>query len=160
MRKYFCGIFLIAMCVLSMSITIGYAQDEANQLILRNGEYDTVKIDNKNFTGTVFLQNLVSPQMQSNTYGAMVTFEPGARTNWHIHPARQVLIVTDGIGYTQQWGKDIQILKPGDIVFCPPNVKHWHGASKNSFMTHLAISEKTDKDVIWLEAVNNEVYFD
>ena len=160
MRKYFCGIFLIAMCVLSMNITIGYAQDEVNQLILRNGEYDTVKIDNKNFTGTVFLQNLVSPQMQSNTYGAMVTFEPGARTNWHIHPARQVLIVTDGIGYTQQWGKDIQILKPGDIVFCPPNVKHWHGASKNSFMTHLAISEKTDKDVIWLEAVNNEVYFD
>lgn len=160
MRKYFCGIFLIAMCVLSMNITIGYAQDEANQLILRNGEYDTVKIDNKNFTGTVFLQNLVSPQMQSNTYGAMVTFEPGARTNWHIHPARQVLIVTDGIGYTQQWGKDIQILKPGDIVSCPPNVKHWHGASKNSFMTHLAISEKIDKDVIWLEAVNNEVYFD
>lgn len=160
MRKYFCGIFLIAMCVLSMNITTGYAQDEANQLILRNGEYDTVKIDNKNFTGTVFLQNLVSPQMQSNTYGAMVTFEPGARTNWHIHPARQVLIVIDGIGYTQQWGKDIQILKPGDIVFCPPNVKHWHGASKNSFMTHLAISEKTNKDVIWLEAVNNEVYFD
>ena len=108
----------------------------------------------------MFLQNLVSPQMQSNTYGAMVTFEPGARTNWHIHPARQVLIVTDGIGYTQQWGKDIQILKPGDIVSCPRNVKHWHGASKNSFMTHLAISEKTDKDVIWLEAVNNEVYFD
>lgn len=160
MRKYFCGIFLIVMCVLSMNITIGYAQDEVNQLILRNGEYDTVKIDNKNFTGTVFLQNLVSPQMQSNTYGAMVTFEPGARTNWHIHPARQVLIVTDGIGYTQQWGKDIQILKPGDIVSCPPNVKHWHAASKNSFMTHLAISEKTDKDVIWLEAVNNEVYFD
>lgn len=151
---------LCNLCIVFTILNQVNAQTIDEQEILRNGEYSTIKIDNGNFIGNAFLQNLFTPQMNSNVYGAMVTFEPGARTNWHIHPTRQVLIVTDGIGYTQEWGKDVQLLMTGDIVSCPPNVKHWHGASKNSMMTHLAISEKSDKGVIWLEPVGDEIYTD
>ena len=92
--------------------------------------------------------------------GASVTFEPGARSHWHTHPVGQALIVTSGIGLTQEWGKPIQEVRPGDVIICPVGVKHWHGAAPSSSMTHISIAE--DKDgygVDWLEEVTDDQYY-
>ena len=90
---------------------------------------------------------------------ANVVFEPGARNNWHTHPGGQILIVTDGIGYYQEKGKPIQLLRKGDVVNIPPDVEHWHGASPNSEFTHIAVNPNTQKGiVVWLERVTDEEY--
>jgi len=88
-----------------------------------------------------------------------VTFEPGARTAWHTHPLGQTLIVTAGSGRVRQWGGAIQGIKQGDVVWIPPNVKHWHGATATERMTHVAIQERLDgKNVTWLEQVTADQY--
>jgi quercetin dioxygenase-like cupin family protein len=112
-----------------------------------------------NFTGKATVDYLF-PKIQTGTFGgAYVTFEPNARTNWHIHPAGQHMIVTSGIGYTQEWGKKRVTLKAGDVIWCKPGVKHWHGASQNQPMTHLVISGVKDgKSVEWFEKVEDSVY--
>lgn len=113
------------------------------------------------FTGTTWLKMLVTADDTFNTSIGNVTFEPGARNNWHTHPGGQILIVTNGIGYYQEKGKPIQILNKGDVIKIPPGVKHWHGASYNSEMTHLAINTNTQKGiVVWLERVTDEEYND
>ncbi|SAH29884.1 cupin [Enterobacter hormaechei] len=91
--------------------------------------------------------------------GATVTFEPGARTAWHTHPLGQTLIVTQGRGWLQEWGKEAEPLNQGDIAWIPPGVKHWHGASAQTAMTHIAIAEAVDgSPVAWLEKVTDEQY--
>ena len=92
--------------------------------------------------------------------GGSVTFEPGARSNWHIHPVGQVLIITSGVGRTQEWGKPIREVRPGDVVICPAGVKHWHGAAPDSSMTHISICEEKEpgKVVEWMEKVTDEQY--
>ncbi|WP_428850569.1 (R)-mandelonitrile lyase [Nostoc sp. ChiQUE02] len=90
--------------------------------------------------------------------GASVTFEPGARIAWHTHPLGQTLIVTAGSGYVQQWDKPIQEIRPGDVVQIPPGVKHWHGATATTAMTHIALQEQLDKAVDWMEQVSDEQY--
>ncbi len=111
------------------------------------------------FTGKAVVDYLF-PKDQTGTYGgAYVTFEPGARTYWHLHPAGQHMIVTSGLGYTQEFGKAKKIIKAGDVLWCKPGVKHWHGASPNQPMTHLVISGVKDgKSVEWLEKVSDEQY--
>lgn len=90
---------------------------------------------------------------------AYVTFEPGARSAWHTHPAGQRLIVTSGVGLTQQEGKPVQVIRAGDVISCPADVKHWHGAAPGSAMTHLAITGMVDgKSVNWKELVTDEQY--
>lgn len=108
------------------------------------------------FTGTAWVRSFFTPTPDSRTYGANVTFAPGARTYWHIHPSQQILIVTEGEGYVQEWGKPVQHVRAGDVVICPPGVKHWHGAAAHSTMTHMAVSEKSDGAVQWLEEVKGE----
>ena len=89
----------------------------------------------------------------------MVTFEPGARSAWHTHPAGQRLVVISGVGLTQEWGKPVQVIRPGDVVWCPPGVKHWHGAASATAMTHLAVTGTVDgKNVKWMEKVSDEQY--
>jgi quercetin dioxygenase-like cupin family protein len=111
------------------------------------------------FTGIVWLKMLVTVDDTFNTSIGNVTFEPGARNNWHTHPGGQILIVTDGVGYYQEKGKAIQILHKGDVVRIPPDVKHWHGASHDSQFTHIAVNSNTQKGVvIWLERVTDEEY--
>lgn len=91
--------------------------------------------------------------------GATVTFEPGARTAWHTHPLGQTLIVTAGAGRVQEWGKPAQEIRPGDIVWIPPGVKHWHGANATVAMSHIAIAEAVDgSPVTWLEQVSDAQY--
>ncbi|WP_226962185.1 (R)-mandelonitrile lyase [Sulfurimonas marina] len=115
----------------------------------------------KYFSGGEVRIDFLYPATDAHTHsGAYVTFEPGARTNWHTHPAGQHMIVTSGVGYTQTWKGERRTIKVGDVVWCPVGVKHWHGASKDIAMTHLVItgSDKDGKNVEWLEPVNDEQY--
>ena len=118
------------------------------------------KIINNNFTGTAWLQMLVYNDSIYNTSIGNVTFNPGARTHWHKHPGGQILLITDGFGYYQEKGKPVQLLRKGDVVKIPPDAEHWHGATPDDGLTHIAISINADKgNVIWLGEVNDEDYF-
>ena len=111
------------------------------------------------FTGNVWLKMLVPNDDTFNCQVGNVTFEPGARNHWHSHPAGQILIVTNGIGYYQEKGKPIQELRKGDVVKILPDLVHWHGASPDSEFTHLAINTNTQKGVVvWLQRVTDEEY--
>ena len=111
------------------------------------------------FTGTVRLDPLSAPPAPARHSCAAVTFEPGARSAWHTHPAGQVLIVTSGVGRVQQWGGKVQEIRPGDVIVTPPGVKHWHGAAPTTAMTHTALQESVGgKTVVWMEKVSDEQY--
>jgi quercetin dioxygenase-like cupin family protein len=111
------------------------------------------------FTGTVRIDPLFSPPEPSQVLGALVTFEPGARTAWHTHPLGQTLIVTAGLGWAQQDGGPVQEIRPGDVVWFPPGERHWHGASPTAAMSHVAIQEKQNgSPVTWMEHVTDDQY--
>ena len=111
------------------------------------------------FTGTVRIDSPFKGTDPARVTGAIVTFEPGARTAWHTHPLGQTLIVTAGCGWAQRWGGLVEEIRPGDIIWFPPGEKHWHGASPTTAMTHIAIQEQLDgKAVDWLEKVSDEQY--
>ena len=111
------------------------------------------------FTGTVRLDPLFQAPGPARVSAASVTFEPGARTNWHTHPLGQTLIVTAGFGRVQREGGPIEEIRPADIVWFPPGEKHWHGAAPKVAMTHIAIQELLDgKNVEWMEKVTDEQY--
>ena len=130
------------------------------QTIIRNGEQAAIKGSDQFFTGNVRIDPLYPANNDMRSSGGSVTFEPGARSNWHIHPVGQVLIITSGVGRTQEWGKPIQEVRPGDVVICPVGVKHWHGAAPNSSMSHISICEEKEpgKVVEWMEKVTDEQY--
>ena len=111
------------------------------------------------FTGTVRIDPLFTAPAPARGAAARVTFEPGARTAWHTHPLGQTLIVTDGLGLAQREGGPVEEIRPGDVVWFPPNEKHWHGASPTTAMVHLAIQEALDGKVVeWLEHVTDAQY--
>ncbi len=112
------------------------------------------------FTGVVRIDPMfLSANAPSRVTGASVTFEPGARTAWHTHPVGQILIVTAGCGRVQREGGPVEAIRPGDIVWIPPNEKHWHGASSTTSMTHIAIQEQLDGTTAdWFEQVSEEQY--
>jgi quercetin dioxygenase-like cupin family protein len=94
---------------------------------------------------------LNNPPAPARASCASVTFEPGALSAWHTHPAGQRLVVISGVGRTQEWGKPVQEIRPGDLVWCPPGIKHWHGASPTAGMTHLAVTGTLEgRNVDWL----------
>ena len=132
---------------------------EAGQEIIRAGEQASAPGPVEHFTGQVRVDPLFPAAMGLNASGAYVTFEPGARSAWHTHPAGQRLVVVSGVGLTQEWGKPVQVIRPGDVVWCPPGVKHWHGAAPGSAMTHLAITGTANgKTVEWMEKVSDDQY--
>ncbi|MBC8987980.1 cupin domain-containing protein [Pedobacter sp. N36a] len=111
------------------------------------------------FTGNAYNIGLVDADSILTTVVGNVYFEPGARSNWHSHPAGQILIITDGVGYHQIEGQPVEIIKKGSIVKCPPNVRHWHGASADVGLQQLYIVPNTEKGIVnWNEAVTDEVY--
>ena len=111
------------------------------------------------FTGAVRIDPLFQASQPARAVGASVTFEPGARTAWHTHPLGQTLIVTSGCGWVQSDGGPKVEIRPGDVIWCPPNEKHWHGATSTTPMTHIAIQEHLDGKVVeWLEKVSDEQY--
>lgn len=117
------------------------------------------KVTNDNFTGTVWLHYLAENDTVYHTNIGSVTFEPGARTNWHYHKGGQILLVTEGKGLYQEKGKPVEIIKKGDVMKCPPNIEHWHGATPTDAMTHIAISTNTNVGgAVWLKPVSDEEY--
>lgn len=127
--------------------------------ITRHGTQASVQGAAEWFTGNVRLDPLFQPESPARAAGSSVTFEPGARTAWHTHPLGQVLVITAGVGRVQVEGGPVEEVRPGDVVWFPPGVKHWHGASPTVAMTHLAIHEKVDgKAVDWHEKVSDQQY--
>ena len=127
--------------------------------IKRSGLQPSGKGPAEHFTGTVRVDPLFQAHDQARASGAYVTFEPGARTAWHSHPVGQTLIVTAGRGLVQRWGGPIMEIRPGDVVWIAPGEKHWHGATATTAMTHIAIQEKLDDNVVeWMEKVTDEQY--
>lgn len=111
------------------------------------------------FTGDVQFVLLHAAEAPARVSCANVIFQPGARTAWHTHPLGQTLIVTDGVGWTQCEGEPIAEVKAGDVIWCPPGHKHWHGASATQSMTHIAVQEGLDGVFVeWLEHVSDEDY--
>jgi quercetin dioxygenase-like cupin family protein len=128
-------------------------------LTTRNGCQPSPKGAADYFTGSVRIDSRFQGSPPARVGGAIVTFEPGARTAWHTHPLGQTLIVTSGVGWIQAEGGLREEIRPGDIVWFPPGQKHWHGATATTAMTHIAIAEALDgKSVDWLEQVSEEQY--
>ena len=132
---------------------------KSNMEIKRSGSQPSGKGPADWFTGTVRIDPLFQANAPARTAGASVTFEPSARTAWHTHPLGQTLIVTAGCGRVQCEGGPIEEIRPGDVVWFPPGVKHWHGAAPTTAMTHIAIQEALDGRVVdWMEKVTDEQY--
>lgn len=118
-----------------------------------------MKLPNEWFTGNAFITPLVARDENNDYSIGSITFEPGARTNWHTHPRGQVLIVTDGVGIYKEKGKPAEFIRKGSVMNCPNDLEHWHGASKDHEMTHIAITNyKGEKQVSWLNPVTDEEY--
>ena len=111
------------------------------------------------FTGSVRIELLFQANDPLQTSGGLVSFDAGARSAWHTHPRGQILIVTSGTGWVQQWGGPIEEIRQGDVVRIPPGQKHWHGATATTAMAHIALTEQVDgKAVDWMEKVTDEQY--
>lgn len=135
------------------------AASPSSQLITRAGSQPSASGPAANFTGQVRVDMVWPADDGISASGALVTFEPGARSAWHTHPAGQRLVIVSGLGLTQEWGKPVQEIRPGDVVWCPPGVKHWHGAAPRTAMIHLAVTGTVDgKNVEWMEKVSDERY--
>ena len=142
---------------------VGLAQAPAGDgqalRITRAGSQPSAKGPADFFTGTVRVDPMFPATAPSRVSGGHVTFEPGARSAWHTHPVGQTLVITSGFGFVQQWGGPKQEVRTGDIVWFPPGLKHWHGASSTTAMTHIAIQEAVEGSAVdWLEHVTDEQY--
>ncbi|MEY2564454.1 MAG: hypothetical protein QOH88_2647 [Verrucomicrobiota bacterium] len=127
--------------------------------IKKNGSQPSSKGSADWFTGTVRVDALFQAKAPARAAGASVTFEPGARTAWHTHPLGQTLIVTAGYGRVQREGGPIEEIRPGDVVLIAPNEKHWHGAAPTTAVTHIAIQEALEGNVVdWMEKVSDAQY--
>jgi len=150
----------LAAAVASLSLAASaLAQPTEGLRILPNGSQPSAAGQAENFTGRVRVDTPFRADPPARVSGGLVTFEPGARSAWHTHPLGQTLIVTQGVGLVQRWGGPIQEIRPGDVVWIPPGVKHWHGAAIATGMSHYAIAEQLDgKAVEWLEKVSDAQY--
>jgi quercetin dioxygenase-like cupin family protein len=127
--------------------------------VTRNGSQPSAKGPSDWFTGVVRIDQPFSAFDPARVSGAVVTFEPGARTAWHTHPLGQTLIVTAGCGWAQHEGGPVEEIRPGDVVWFEPGEKHWHGAKPTTAVTHIAIQEKLNGNAVdWLEHVSGEQY--
>lgn len=127
--------------------------------IKKGGSQPSTKGPSEWFTGAVRLDPLFQAPDPALVQTACVTFEPGARTAWHKHPLGQTLIVIAGCGWVQREGGPVEEIRPGDVVWISPGEKHWHGATRNTAMTHIAVQERKDgKAVEWMEHVTDAQY--
>jgi quercetin dioxygenase-like cupin family protein len=132
---------------------------ERNVEIKRIGSQPSGKGPETYFTGTVRVDPMFSPPKPARVTGALVTFEPGARTAWHTHPLGQTLVVTAGCGRVQREGGSVEEIRPGDVVWFPPGERHWHGATSTTAMSHIAIQETMDGSAVdWMEQVTDAQY--
>lgn len=127
----------------------------SSELIFPRGEL----LSNDNFTGKAWLNSLVVADSVNTNAVGVVTFEPGARTNWHLHPAGQIVIALSGTGYYQEENSQKEILHKGDVVKCPPDIPHWHGAGPDEEFVQMAVTGRQNGPTEWLQAVTDEEYF-
>ena len=146
---------------LSLACVSALADDAKPEgiVIAHGGSQPSVQGAGQRFAGHVRINPLFQRTAPSRLSGGLVTFEPGARTAWHTHPLGQTLIVTSGKGWVRQWGGERRAMAAGDVVLIPAGVKHWHGATSDAEMTHIALQEALDgRNVDWLEQVTDEQY--
>ncbi|WP_432708722.1 cupin domain-containing protein [Pedobacter sp.] len=147
--------FFLAVAALFMACTEDQkTTDTAASAIFPQGDKNT----NDNFIGEVWVKSLVEADSLNETAVGNVTFAPGARSKWHSHPAGQIILATEGVGYYQEKGRSKIILNKGDVVKCPPNLPHWHGASADTKFVQVAITGRQHGPTVWLEAVPDSVY--
>ena len=150
----------IAILVISLSSCHNFKNQTSkriannSELIFDKGE----KITNSNFTGNVYLHQMIPADSLNFTQVGNVTFEPGARTKWHVHPGGQILLITSGTGYYQEIGSPKRIIKKGESIKCPPAVPHWHGASKEEELIQVAITTTQKGATVWLDIVTDQEY--
>lgn len=159
-KKIVLSFLLSVACFSSISFNAKSQQAADTVAILNSifprGEKST---SNDNFNGGVWLKRFVSPADSLDCTIALVTFEPGVRTNWHQHPGGQILMVVEGTGYYQEKGKPRQIIRKGDVIKCPRGVTHWHGASPEGEFAHLVVAPDAEKgEATWLQKVTDEEY--
>jgi quercetin dioxygenase-like cupin family protein len=151
----------MAMFAAIVATSAAQAQDNrrASMEVTRKADQKSIAGPSDWFTGRVTISAMFQREAPSRVGGAIVSFEPGARTAWHKHPLGQTLIVTEGVGWTQVENGPVLEFHAGDILWCPPDQKHWHGATPTSAMTHIAIQESHNgSPVTWLEQVSDEDY--
>jgi quercetin dioxygenase-like cupin family protein len=151
----------VAFAALVLATMAGPVQAEPAPAVTvsRSGTQPSVRGSSDWFTGTARIDPLFTARDPARASGSAVTFEPGARTVWHTHAAGQTLVVTAGAGWVQQWGGPVQEIHPGDVVTVPSGVKHWHGATATTGMTHIAIQEAVGGKVVdWQEPVTDAQY--
>lgn len=150
---------ILTLVLFCAAIISSYAQQRGNKqpdasTIFPKGN----KITSDNFKGTAYLKTLMEADSVNPTSVGNVTFEAGARTKWHKHPGGQILLVTDGVGYYQEQGQAKKVLRKGDVIKCPSNVPHWHGASADTAFVQIAVTNRHLGETIWLHEVTEEEY--
>lgn len=160
--KKFTKSLLLTLAMASMVVTpaASAAEKSAQQTILVYGSQGSFVGPDEFFTGKVQVDMLFPATKDQPISGGYVTFAPGARSAWHTHPLGQTLLIIEGTAWTQEWGKPITEAHAGDVIVCPANVKHWHGATPNASMKHLALTGTTadGQNATWLEKVSDEQY--
>lgn len=152
-----------ALLILTGMLAVSCNQHTKQEKLAAEPTYDPVfakgeRVPNDNFTGRVWLNNLVNADSVNQNAVGSVTFEPGARTKWHSHPAGQIILALDGVGYYQEEGKEKVIVRKGEVVKCPIDVPHWHGASADSAFVQVAITGRENGETVWLKPVTDEEY--
>ncbi len=152
--------FLLASAIAMGAQTSDPAAPTATQITVTPKSAQKVIVGTPNhFTGSAWVQSLFDAKVPSHDTGGIVTFQPSARSVWHTHSLGQVLIVTEGEGWVQAWGGPVQVMRKGDVIWIPAGVKHWHGASPTSSVTHIALQgEQNGTNVVWLEPVTDAQY--
>ena len=167
MKKFYIAIFWAAVFVLgciwinaTRSAEAASPKEDSQKIYVeRNSEQKTTKAPATNFTGDVTVTRFFGAQNSTGLSGGIVSFNPGARTAWHEHPNGQLIIITSGAGRVQQWGGPVIEVNQGDLVWFPPNVKHWHGAAPDKSMSHISIADIVEgKSSVWNELVSDEQY--
>lgn len=150
---------ILTLVLLSAALISSRAQQHVNKPSDGNNIFPKGnKINSANFKGTAYLQTLMEADSLNPTAVGNVTFEAGAHTRWHKHPGGQILLVTDGVGYYQEQGQSKKILRKGDVIKCPANVPHWHGASADVAFVQVAITNRHLGETVWLNEVTDDEY--
>ncbi|MFD2557097.1 cupin domain-containing protein [Sphingobacterium tabacisoli] len=146
------------------AIALFFVACDSNQKVSKQNSQDPKvfppgeRITNTNFTGEVYLHNLIAADSINQNAVGSVTFAPGARTHWHSHPGGQIILAIEGVGYYQEQGKEKVIVRKGEAVKCPADIPHWHGASADTAFVQVAITGRDKGETLWLEPVTEEEY--
>lgn len=152
------NILILALFCTAIISSCAQEKRDNNQPVMNSIFPKGAKITNDNFKGKAYLKMLIDGDSLNPTSVGNVTFEPGARTKWHVHPGGQILLVIDGVGYYQEKGQTKKTLRKGDVIKCPTNVPHWHGASRDTAFVQVAITNRHLGETVWLHEVSDEEY--